>query len=196
MTNTNVTEISEATDLKDILLALKLDMQGDQLASFRNAIIALYAQLDPSSVTMTTTNIPDAITKLTSTLRLMNEASQKVFDLIQKQDQICNQLSMLAEQIKKEALSSDLSGLVLAQLAEDQKSASYQIRALGHQVIMAHEFEDLCGQSVAKVRNLIGGLENDLRGLLTALGIAPPPIHAGSSSDCDLNQSETDDLLG
>jgi chemotaxis regulatin CheY-phosphate phosphatase CheZ len=158
-------------------------------------MIALNAALDPSSVTMTTTNIPDAIAKLAVVVRQMSAASHKVFELVEQQHALRNQLVQLAEQVGQHASMSALSPELAAKLLQEHRSVSDQLDNLGHEIVMAHEFQDLCGQSLYKVTALLEGLSRDLRELLPTLGITPPPPQSSSDNNPDLGQAEMDAII-
>lgn len=151
----------------------------------------LRAEFDPSTVTMTSTNIPDALVKLSSVLAETNKASCRVFELVERQKRLISEnSSIIAELLKTAPSESDITGT----LARYQANSA-ELRAIANEIMLAHEFQDLCGQHINKVMTLISGLDSDLREFFRGIGCEIPPYTPNHASGEPVNQSETDDLL-
>jgi chemotaxis regulatin CheY-phosphate phosphatase CheZ len=57
---------------------------GEATHMLEEILGSLKREFDPASITMTSTNIPDAIIKLSSVLVETSEATTKVFQLVEK----------------------------------------------------------------------------------------------------------------
>lgn len=174
------------------------DARHSNLAAFHEALWGLRSQLDPSSVTMTSTNIPDAIVKLSAVLHETNEASQKVFALTDKHSEIAKRCDAILNELEAAAKAPQPDTRSIAELASRCRALNQASQAVAHEIVMAQEFQDLCGQRVKKVTKLLCDVECYLRVLLSLLRVDIPSGHASAEKkegDDDLNQSSTDKLL-
>lgn len=151
----------------------------------------LRAEFDPSTVTMTSTNIPEALVKLSNVLTETNKASCRVFELVERQKRLISENSFITRELLKTAPSE--SGITGA-LARYQANSA-ELQSLANEIMLAHEFQDLCGQNINKVMKLISGLDSLLREFFLRMGCEIPPYSPAHASGEPVNQNETDDIL-
>lgn len=70
-----------------------------------------------------------------------------------------------------------------------------ELRAIANEIMLAHEFQDLCGQNINKVMRLISALDSDLREFFRHMGCEIRPYTLNQNATESINQSETDDIL-
>lgn len=188
---------------------------GQMTRQLHNSLQDFKQSLDPGSVTMNTTNLPDAADKLERVIQLTFEAANKTLSLAEhhatvltKQRQSLTQL----ERISDEATTSkeDLRHAVQTFL-EEQVAANSTCQQINCEILLAQEFQDLTGQALRKVITLVTGLELQMVELVKLFGLheAPPtashPLKNGKTPDVgcvsrpeaagSVDQSEVDALL-
>ena len=146
---------------------------------------------------MTSTNIPDAVTKLSSVLVQTSQAAARVFELVERQKSL------------KQENESYLSALELVvgstpcDVAKAQESVSkcrttqLALRDVDHEIVMAQEYQDLCAQHIEKVMRLFGKLDGDLRALLMHVKVTPSTAEGSESAldKPDIGQGDADEIL-
>jgi chemotaxis protein CheZ len=191
------TEVRADQDLAAALTEIVLSQSGDALHRLAETVENLRREFDPASVTMSTTNIPDAVTKLSAVLAETNRATAKVFELVEHQkhllgegDDVLRYLSMLAE---KDAVDAD----ALLTAITRYKRVHRDLGAAAHEIVIAQEFQDISGQKVKKVMKLIADVEVYLRTLLSHLKVSVPSAHTTGevAQEADLDQTAADDIL-
>jgi chemotaxis protein CheZ len=70
-----------------------------------------------------------------------------------------------------------------------------EAREISTEMVMTQEFQDLCGQALKKVLNLVQGLEGRMVSLLEHLKVEIPAAEKQPQSDHIGQQSDVDDLL-
>jgi len=161
------------------------------VGALREVLSRLRANFDPSTVTMTSTNIPDALVKLSNVLTETNKASCRVFELVERQKRLISENSLITQELLKTAISESHITGVLARY----QANSAELHTLSNEIMLAHEFQDLCGQHISKVVKLISGLDSDLREFFLRMGCEIPPYTPNHASGEPVNQNETDDIL-
>jgi len=192
-----VTEVRCAEDLHATLAACMSGQSGEATLMLEEILGSLKREFDPASITMTSTNIPDAIIKLSSVLVETSEATTKVFQLVEKQKSLVEEHERCLAAIEKIVrLNPYDSQEVLGHVARGRE-AQRALREVAHEIVMAQAFQDLCSQKVQKVIRLIGDLDCYLRALLSQFKLAPSTggCDDESQEDKGLDQGATDDIL-
>jgi len=156
--------------------------------------------------------IPDARDRLTYVGKLTEEAAHKVLATVERGLPECNQVAErgreLAQTIRRRA-QGDLSPMICKAMMK--QCADYADRAAGFaqdqnalltEIMMTQSFQDLSGQVIKKVVDIISRTENQLLTLL--VDTAPTSaVHKGEGSELQgpqvpdkaLKQDDVDDLL-
>jgi chemotaxis regulatin CheY-phosphate phosphatase CheZ len=193
----SVTEVKADQDLGGALREIVASQSRDALNHLAETVEHLRREFDPSSVTMSTTNIPDSITKLSAVLTETSQAATKVFALVDEQKRLLKEgdgyLQELEELAKKDAVDSKRLLSIIAQC----RRAHQEIGSSAHEIVVSQEFQDLSGQKVKKVIKLITGVETYLRTLLGYLKVPLPSAHTQETADhdTDIDQAVADSIL-
>lgn len=183
-------------------------------------------QLAPSINHMLQEDIPDAKKRLIHVIDMTEQAANKTMDAVESclpiADQINNQLQNLLPQWQKlmsrnlalgefKTLCYGLDGFLQQTVTE-----SSRLNNLLTEVLMAQDYQDLTGQILRRVIELVREVEENLLGLLTAFGktnpqfldakaVKPkvkaaaaaegPIINAAERDDVVSGQDDVDDLL-
>lgn len=168
------------------------------LGCFHETLWGLRTEFDPSAVTMSSTNIPDAILKLSTVLTETSESSHKVFTLVDKHNDVLKQSERYLADFERESRESLPSKEAITTLIHRQRILNQAAHALSHEVVMSQEFQDLCGQRVKKVVKLLCDIECYLRALFDLLQIELPSTQRSAEQkeeDKDIDQASADILL-
>lgn len=181
-------------------------------------------QLDSRLNDLATAGIPDAKERLNYVITRTEEAANKTMDAVENIFPLLDNLSGQVLSITpawKELMDNDLNvndfkGLCLDldKLLNDTNKDTKSIHALMTDVLMAQDFQDLTGQVIRQVIDLVKEVEDGLIHMLTAFGIATgeqseeeskrnvgknlvegPIIDAQSRDDVVVDQDDVDDLL-
>lgn len=167
-------------------------------ASFHEALWGLRTEFDPSTVTMASTNIPDAILKLSAVLTETSESSQKVFTLVDKHQEILKQSERCLGELEHVLNDSQCSQEAISTFIHRQRILNQALQAVSQDIVMSQEFQDLCGQRVKKVVKLLCDVECYLRALFQLLKIELPSTQRSAEQkeqDKDIDQASADNLL-
>jgi len=148
-------------------------------------------------VTMTSTNIPDAMQKLSRVVDETSEATQRVLDVVERQKALLVQHDIHAAAIVRLLKQSPIdAGAVLAEVEKSSTTVS-GLRSLAHQIVEAQEYQDLCSQKVEKVIRLLSSLDDRLRLLFDYLKypLSPESSSGERPEDSDIDQNAADDIL-
>ena len=185
------TEVLVDENLRLMLSALLKGPDDQALGALSEMLIRLRAEFDPATVTMTSTNIPDAIIKLSNVLRDTNKASCSVFELIERQTKLLAENDSLVAEMAEAGVELSHAATLLARYNAKRQ----EIATVTKDILLAHEFQDLCGQNISKVLKLMSGLDSDLRELFRRLGCEIASCNPNQESGESVTQSETDDIL-
>jgi chemotaxis protein CheZ len=180
-------------------------------------------QLDSRLNDLATADIPDAKERLSFVITLTEEAANKTMDVVES---IFPIVDNLAEQVRDvnplwtklmnneinldefKGLCSDIDTLLTTTGKETQR-----IHSLMTDVLMAQDFQDLTGQVIRKVIDLVHEVEESLISMLTAFGITAeqpkesvlpkrgdnlvegPIVNKENRNDVVEDQDDVDDLL-
>ncbi|MCF4009116.1 protein phosphatase CheZ [Rheinheimera sp. UJ63] len=183
-------------------------------------------QIDPSLSNILQEDIPDAKKRLNHVIDMTEQAANRTMDAVESclpiADEITKQLGQLMPQWQKlmqrdlplaefKALCHDIDGFL-----QKTSSESLRLNSLLTDVLMAQDFQDLTGQILRRVIELVREVEESLIGLVTAFGKSSsqfleqqpvksktktlvaaegPIIDAAERADVVNGQDDVDDLL-
>ncbi|CAM5185074.1 protein phosphatase CheZ [Alishewanella longhuensis] len=143
-------------------------------------------QIDPSLSNILEEDIPDAKKRLNHVIDMTEQAANRTMDAVESclpiADQISAQLSQLMPQWQRlmnrdielgefKTLCHGIDSFLLQTVAE-----SNRLNNLLTDVLMAQDYQDLTGQILRRVIELVREVEESLIGLLTAFGNANPKL--------------------
>ena len=187
-------------------------------------------QLDSRINDLATAEIPDAKERLNYVINRTEEAANKTMDAVETTMPILDNLSGQVKRITPawtELMHNGLkvNGLKVNDLKElcgdldillkDTSKDTQKINELMNEVLMAQDFQDLTGQVIRQVIDLVREVEESLINMLTVFGIStedqpegqsklkvgenlvegPIVVDAKSRYDVELDQDDVDDLL-
>ncbi|MDN5370606.1 MAG: chemotaxis protein CheZ [Shewanella sp.] len=178
-------------------------------------------QLDNRLVELANNDIPDAKERLSFVIDMTEQAANKTMDAVEECLPLSDALSVSLANIKPtwdRLMRRNLSLDEFKTLCHDVQHFMVQTEAdsgrlheLLNQILLAQDFQDLTGQMIRRVIDLVKEVESNLVSLLTMFGAQPNeslvsiresnidaegPIHnAGSRQDVVTGQDEVDDLL-
>jgi len=180
-------------------------------------------QLDSRLNDLATADIPDAKERLNYVITRTEEAANKtmdavesifpVVDTIQKQIRTVNPLwqKLMHNKLELSEFKSLCIDIDLLLTTTDKESV--RMHELMTDVLMAQDFQDLTGQVIRKVIDLVREVEDSLIGMLTAFGITAtstsevskpkvgdnlvegPIVNTENRDDVVADQDDVDDLL-
>lgn len=174
--------------------------------------------MDDSINIMAEQSIPDARERLNYVISKTDEAANSTLEAVEESIPICNELSNQASELHErwnKFTKRELSADEFRSLSKDicvffeQTNALVKVKEYLTSVLLAQEYQDLTGQIIKKVINLVGEVEDKLVGLIQITG-APqiisakkddastldgPPVPGLEHKDTVSGQDEVDDLL-
>lgn len=195
--NRPTTDVRTVEDLNSVLAEMASKLSYDAVANLRTILLEVQKQFDPQSVTMTSTNIPDAIEKLSAVLHETNEATAKVFRVVERQHGLLREGELILNELEKKARKGGVASEDVSRLVGECRLVHEGIQSTGHQVVLAQEFQDLTGQKIRKVIKVVEDLDVKLRALLTYFRVEIPCACAGAEvdEDKDIDQAAADAML-
>ena len=192
-----VTEVKCADDLHEALAELLARQSNDAIYQLEGILGSIKREFEPATVTMTSTNIPDAVTKLSSVLVQTSQAATKVFELVERQKSLIEENESYMTALERLIGATPVDEAMVQQSVAKSRATQVALREVAHEIVMAQEYQDLCSQNVEKVMRLLGKLDGDLRALLTHFKV-PAPVAAladGSGDNPDIGQGDADEIL-
>ena len=191
------TEIKTDQDLRVVLAELLAEKSSEALGVLHQTVWGLRSELDPASVTMSSTNIPDAIIKLSAVLTDTDAASHRVFDLVERQSKLVKQAEKELSELERLCQASAPDLVAVASYISRHRAINNALNSISNEIVTSQEFQDLCGQKVKKVIRLVCDMECYIRALLTQLRVEVPSAKAAAQieADKDIDQASTDALL-
>lgn len=191
------TSVRADDDLSIALAEIISSTSREKVETLRDTLTAIQKQFDSRSVTMTTTNIPDAIEKLAAVLVETSEATAKVFRLIERQHVLLGEGERLLSEFERGMQREGLGLHGVTAVVGEFRALHEGIKATAHEVVLTQEFQDLTGQKIRKVSKVVEDLDVVLRALLLQFKQeVPSHIPVGQSTqDEDIDQATTDALL-
>lgn len=193
----NSTRICTVDDLSQALRDLLGAQSPHRLKILQETLHGIRSGFDPASVTMSSTNIPDAILKLSSVLSDSSEASHKVFDLVESQHKIVKQGEKQLAELEQLAQGGKLEPAAVLSFVAKYRALNHAMQAVSHDIVLSQEFQDLCGQKVKKVMRLVCDVEVYLKALLEQLNVELPSPKSAAELEAEqsVDQESTDALL-
>lgn len=172
-------------------------VSSGELESLGQALSAIRLAFDPAAVTMSSTNLPDAVLKLSQVLTEASEAAQKVFRLVEAQKELLLEGERCLTDLEKLAREPQGSADAALKLVATYQGINRNLSAVGHEIVMAQEFEDLSGQKIKKVLRLLCDMECSLRSLLQQFKIEIPSAQSVGEpgEDGDIDQDAANRIL-
>ncbi|MGS0682899.1 protein phosphatase CheZ [Shewanella sp. 125m-7] len=178
-------------------------------------------QFDNRLIELANTEIPDAKERLTYVIDMTEQAANKTMDAVEECLPLANALNDNIQAIKpawdklmrRELPLTEFKVLChdIQQFVERSESDSSRVKELLNQILLAQDFQDLTGQIIRRVIELVREVENSLVSMLTVFGEQPanavddkpklnveaegPIMNAEHRQDVVTGQDEVDDLL-
>ena len=192
-----VTKVKCVDDLHAALAELLAQQSNDAIYQLDGILGSIKREFDPATVTMTATNIPDAVTKLSSVLVQTSQAATRVFELVERQKSLIEENESYLGALERLVGATALDVAAAQQILSKSRTTQVVLREVSHEIVMAQEYQDLCSQNVEKVMRLIGKLDGDLRALLTHFKVAPSVVQSPESTldKPDIGQGDADEIL-
>ncbi|MGL5667030.1 MAG: protein phosphatase CheZ [Shewanella sp.] len=177
--------------------------------------------VDNRLVELANTEIPDAKERLSYVIDMTEQAANKTMDAVEECLPLANALTANIQQVmpswdklmRREIALSDFKALChnVQHLMSRSELDSNRLRELLNQILMAQDFQDLTGQMIRRVIDLVMEVESNLVSMLTVFGEQPviesqitqknnieaegPIMNAELRQDVVTGQDEVDDLL-
>jgi chemotaxis regulatin CheY-phosphate phosphatase CheZ len=171
---------------------------NELLKSFHASIWSLRSDFDTKKLSMTSTSLPEASKSLDKVLVRAGEAAHRVLALVEQQEVIQSQSEQLLLGLEKQLASGTIDRKALERGLTECRALVSQTRKIASEMVYTQDFEDLCGQVIYKVRQLIVKLEEEIRNLLVNLKVDVPAASAEGNEGPQqglADQSSVDDLL-
>ena len=178
-------------------------------------------QVDDRLVELASTEIPDAKERLNYVIDMTEQAANKTMDAVEECLPLANALTTNIQAVKptwdrlmrREIELSEFKTLChdVQQFVERSELDSIRLKDLLNQILLAQDFQDLTGQMIKRVIDLVREVENNLVSMLTVFGEQPvgenptivdnsvvaegPIMNAEQRDDVVTGQDEVDDLL-
>jgi chemotaxis regulatin CheY-phosphate phosphatase CheZ len=192
-----VTEVKCADDLHAALAELVSRRSNGEICQLEGILGSIKREFEPATVTMTSTNIPDAVTKLSSVLVQTSQAATRVFELVERQKSLIEEHDAYLSALERLVRSTPVDATAAQQIVSKGRVTQVALREVSHEIVMAQEYQDLCSQNVEKVMRLLGKLDGDLRALLAHFKVTPSTAVSPESplDKPDIGQGDADEIL-
>jgi chemotaxis protein CheZ len=178
-------------------------------------------QVDNRLSELANTEIPDAKERLNYVIDMTEQAANKTMDAVEEclplADTIISNIQLVTPMWDK-LMCRDIKMDEFKSLCHDvqqfmlhSENDSYRLRELLNEILMAQDFQDLTGQMIRRVIDLVREVESNLVSMLTVFGdhsteslpiinenkieAEGPIMHAELREDVVTGQDEVDDLL-
>ncbi|WP_163935786.1 protein phosphatase CheZ [Paraferrimonas sp. SM1919] len=175
--------------------------------------------IDNRLIELTSNDLPDAEERLSYVMRMTEQAANKTMDAVEESLPLADNIHSGLQQIlpswqnlmDKNIQLDEFKKLCfsLDDLLKSSSTDSAQIRNLLNEVLMAQDFQDLTGQTITRVIDLVKEVELSLVGMLKVFGnqvkvkqvitdnIAAegPIVNPAMRGDVVNSQNDVDDLL-
>jgi chemotaxis signal transduction protein/chemotaxis regulatin CheY-phosphate phosphatase CheZ len=150
----------------------------DSVKSFKEA-------LDPRLKDMAIKDMPSAIDRLQFVIERTEEAANKTMGIVEKYILTMDDLSTHVRNLKEPEDSVEYLKKFKNSLEDDLT-----------EILTTQSFQDLTGQTLKKVITLVGDIERELVGLITAFGVkSEPGVPIADLVEEKVSQEGVDDLL-
>jgi len=191
------THVRTDDELSVVLAEIISSKSRERLLQLQETLAAIQGQFDHRSVTMTSTNIPDSLVKLSSVLVETSEAAAKVFRLVERQQHFLEQSERVLGELERKAQGGNLTTESVAGLLATCRAVHNGLRATAHEIVLAQEFQDVTGQKIRKVSKVVAEVDSTLCSLLRQLKVEVPERRPSEEpvEDKDIDQASADALL-
>ncbi|ESE41230.1 MULTISPECIES: protein phosphatase CheZ [Shewanella] len=219
----NANEQTQADDLfRELAAPLQrelFDEVGKLTRQLHSALMDF--QIDNRLIELANTEIPDAKERLSYVIDMTEQAANKTMDAVEECLPLANALTANIQQVmpswdklmRREIALGDFKVLChnVQHLMSRSELDSNRLRELLNQILMAQDFQDLTGQMIRRVIDLVMEVESNLVSMLTVFGEQPiiesqitqknnieaegPIMNAELRQDVVTGQDEVDDLL-
>ncbi|NRD73362.1 protein phosphatase CheZ [Shewanella sp. VB17] len=208
--------------LRDITSPIQtelFDEVGRLTRQLHSAIVDF--QVDDRLSTLTSTEIPDAKERLNYVIEMTEKAANKTMDAVEDclplADMLATNIQLVKPKwtklMKRDLALTEFKTLChdVEQFVEQSELDSMRLKELLNNILLAQDFQDLTGQIIRRVIDLVREVENNLVSMLTVFGDQPaseslpisdtgieaegPIINAEEREDAVAGQDEVDDLL-
>ncbi|EDQ00674.1 chemotaxis protein CheZ [Shewanella benthica KT99] len=208
--------------IRDIAMPIQkelFDEVGRLTRQLHSAIVSF--QVDDRLVELANKEIPDAKQRLNYVIDMTEQAANKTMDAVEECLPLASALTTNIQAVKpawnrlmkREIELSEFKTLChdVQQFIDRSELDSIRLKELLNQILLAQDFQDLTGQMIKRVIDLVREVENNLVSMLTvfgeqAVGENPtiidssveaegPIINAEQRDDIVTGQDEVDDLL-
>lgn len=178
-------------------------------------------QVDDRLITLASTEIPDAKERLSYVIDMTEQAANKTMDAVEECLPLAEALTTNIQSVKptwgklmrRDIELNEFKGLChdVQQFVDRSELDSIRLRELLNEILLAQDFQDLTGQMIRRVIDLVREVENNLVSMLTVFGEQPvsedtpitisnveaegPIMNAEERDDVVTGQDEVDDLL-
>ncbi len=178
-------------------------------------------QVDDRLVKLASTEIPDAKERLTYVIDMTEQAANKTMDAVEECLPLAEALTTSIQSVKptwgklmrRDIELNEFKVLChdVQQFVDRSELDSIRLRELLNEILLAQDFQDLTGQMIRRVIDLVREVENNLVSMLTVFGEQPvsedtpitisnveaegPIMNAEERDDVVTGQDEVDDLL-
>ncbi len=156
-------------------------------------------QIDPSLSSLLEDDIPDAKKRLNHVIDMTEQAANKTMDAVENCLPIADELNTHLQSILpkwQKLMSRDLKVGEFKALCHNLDGFLHQatgnsatLHALLTEVLMAQDYQDLTGQILRRVIELVREVEDSLIGLLTAFG--QTNLSTGRASGCRIEKTKS-----
>jgi chemotaxis regulatin CheY-phosphate phosphatase CheZ len=174
----------------------RLDAKANELLeSFHATVWSLKNDFDPGAISMTTTSLPEASRGLDKVLVRAGEAARRVLDLVDEQQRALAQGERWMCELERQLQGDQIDYQALRAGLAEFRGVSKRLSEISSEMVYTQEFEDLCGQIIYKVKQLVVRLEDDIRSLLAHLKVELPSVSATGREVAPADQSGVDEIL-
>ncbi|MCL2919661.1 protein phosphatase CheZ [Shewanella litorisediminis] len=208
--------------LRDLAVPIQkelFDEVGKLTRQLHSALVDF--QLDSRLMELASIDIPDAKERLNYVIDMTEQAANKTMDAVEEclplADALINHIQTVMpawdKLMRRDIDITEFKSLChdVQQLMNRSAMDSERLRELLNQILMAQDFQDLTGQMIRRVIDLVREVENSLVSMLTVFGEQPatevtqkstssieaegPIMNAELRQDVVTGQDEVDDLL-
>ncbi|WP_394200761.1 protein phosphatase CheZ [Shewanella waksmanii] len=178
-------------------------------------------QVDSRLVELANSEIPDAKERLNYVIDMTEQAANKTMDAVEESLPLADALTSNVQAVKptwdrlmrRDLELHEFKALCheVQQFIERSEADSNRLKELLNNILLAQDFQDLTGQMIRRVIELVREVENNLVSMLTVFGEQPdandeklkdknveaegPIMNAEQRDDVVTGQDEVDDLL-
>ncbi|MCB0329599.1 MAG: protein phosphatase CheZ [Bdellovibrionales bacterium] len=169
---------------------------GEMARSLHDSLKDFQKSLSPGSVTMHSTNLPDATSKLEAVIDMTFQAAETVLSMSEQEDESLKKAERALENIKTKmdgepTIPKKLRDAFNSFYTEEKRCLEH-CKDCNQKILISQNFQDLSGQSIKKVIKLVTELEENLINLLKLFGDEETQVTELSS----LTEETSGDALG